>query len=183
MFRKKNRKNVIVDRSAMRTAPARHPLHFLYALLLGISFAGALWQFGHPQLTIALLIAVLPCSLVVFVPYRVYPSMLRAAVNCIFFGGVCFWCFFRMKEGTMPDKAMLESLAAASLIFLMNGQRRDLAYLFFISMFLFIYGALVPRMLYLWLLPLFFLLFLLKKLDKPILFLCLHQLHYYLELY
>ena len=27
------------------------------------------------------------------------------------------------------------------------------------------------------------LLFLLKKLDKPILFLCLHQLHYYLELY
>lgn len=35
MFRKKNKKEVIVDRSAMLRAPAHHPLHFLYALLLG----------------------------------------------------------------------------------------------------------------------------------------------------
>lgn len=52
MFRKKNKKEVIVDRSAMLRAPAHHPLHFLYALLLGLSFAGSLWQYGQPQLTI-----------------------------------------------------------------------------------------------------------------------------------
>ncbi len=169
MFRTKNEKNVIVDRSAMLASPARHPLHFLYALLLGISFAAALWQYGQAQFTLALLIAVIPCSLVVFVPYRFYPSMLRAAMNCIIFGGVCFWCFFRMKGGIMPDKAILESLAAASLIFLMNGQRRDLGYLFFISMFLFIYGALIPRMLYLWLLtPYFLVLILLLYANRPV---------------
>lgn len=130
MFRKKNKKEVIVDRSAMLRAPAHHPLHFLYALLLGLSFAGALWQYGQPQLTIGLLIAVIPCSLVVFIPYSIYPSMLRIVVNCLIFGGVCAWSLFRMKQGTLPDKSMLESLAAASLIFLMNGQRRDRSYRF-----------------------------------------------------
>ena len=161
MFWKRNKTIVVVDRSAMLAAPARHPLHFLYALLLAISFAAALWQYGHPHLTIGLLAAVLPCSLAVFLPYRIYPSMLRAAVNCIFFGGICLWGLYRMKNGVMPDKAMLESLAAASLIFLMKGQRRDLHYVLFISLFLFIYGALIPRMLYLWLLTPYFILFLL----------------------
>lgn len=160
MFWKRNKPIVVVDRSAMLAAPARHPLHFLYALLLAVAFAAALWQYGHPRLTIGLLAAVLPCSLVVFLPYRIYPSMLRVAVNCIFFGSICLWGLYRMKEGIMPDKAMLESLAAASLIFLMKGQRRDLAYVLFISLFLFIYGALIPRMLYLWLLTPYFILFL-----------------------
>ena len=159
MFWKKN-KNVIVDRSSMLPAPAHHPLHLLYALLLELSLGAALWQYGHAHFTLALLIAVVPCSLVVYLPYRLYPSMLRIVVNCICFGGICLWCLFRMKEGIMPDKSILESLAAASLIFLMNGQRRDLGYLFFISMFLFIYGALILRMLYLWLLPPYILLLL-----------------------
>ena len=168
MFRKKNKKEVIVDRSAMLRAPAHHPLHFLYALLLGLSFAGALWQYGQPQLTIGLLIAVIPCSLVVFIPYSIYPSMLRIVVNCLIFGGVCAWSLFRMKQGTLPDKSMLESLAAASLIFLMNGQRRDRSYLLFISIFLIIYGALIPRMLYLWLLfPYFILLLVLLYVNRP----------------
>lgn len=168
MFRKKNRKEVIVDRSAMLRAPAHHPLHFLYALLLGLSFAGALWQYGQPQLTIGLLIAVIPCSFVVFIPYSVYPSMLRIVVNCLIFGGVCAWSLFRMKQGTLPDKSILESLAAASLIFLMNGQRRDRSYLLFISIFLIIYGALIPRMLYLWLLvPYFILLLVLLYANRP----------------
>lgn len=83
MFWKRNKPIVVVDRSAMLAAPARHPLHFLYALLLAVAFAAALWQYGHPRLTIGLLAAVLPCSLVVFLPYRIYPSMLRVAVNCL----------------------------------------------------------------------------------------------------
>ena len=112
MFRKKNKKEVIVDRSAMLRAPAHHPLHFLYALLLGLSFAGALWQYGQPQLTIGLLIAVIPCSLVVFIPYSIYPSMLRIVVNCLIFGGVCAWSLFRMKQGTLPDKSMLAPRSA-----------------------------------------------------------------------
>ena len=92
MFRKKNKKEVIVDRSAMLRAPAHHPLHFLYALLLGLSFAGALWQYGQPQLTIGLLIAVIPCSLVVFIPYSIYPSMLRIVVTCLIFGRLNVVC-------------------------------------------------------------------------------------------
>lgn len=114
------------------------------------------------------LIAVIPCSLVVFIPYSIYPSMLRIVVNCLIFGGVCAWSLFRMKQGTLPDKSMLESLAAASLIFLMNGQRRDRSYLLFISIFLIIYGALIPRMLYLWLLfPYFILLLVLLYVNRP----------------
>ncbi len=168
MFWKRNKKEIIVDRSAMLRTPARHQLHFLYALLLGLSFAGALWQYGHPQLTIALLIAVIPCSLIVFIPYSIFPSMLRVTVNCIIFGGVCVWSLFRIKHGALPDKAMLESLAAASLIFLMNGQSRDRSYLLFISIFLVIYGSLIPRMLYLWLLiPYFLLLLLLLCANRP----------------
>ena len=136
-----------MDRSAMLVSPRHHPLHLLYALLLGLSITAALWQYGDPRLTVVLLTAVIPCACVVFLPYKFYPSMFRIVINCCYFGAVCCWCFFRMQQGIMPDKSMLESLAAVSLIFLMNGQPRDLSYLFFISIFLFLYGALIPRVL------------------------------------
>ena len=144
----------------MKAVPDHHPLHPLYALLLAVAFGGALWQHGHPAYTLSILIAVLPCSLIVYVPYRWFPSMFRISLNCIIFGFICFWSTFRLKEGIMPDKALMESLAAASLIFLMNGRRKDLSYLFFISIFMMIYGSLIPRLFYLYLQIPFFLLLL-----------------------
>lgn len=141
---------VITDYSRMRKAPPHSPVHFLYALLLATAIGGALWQHGHATFTIGLILAVLPCSAMVYVPYRFFDSMMRTILNCLLFGGILCWVIYRLK-GNMPDKVLMEALCATSLIFLMNGRTKDYFYIFFISLFLFIYGALLPRIAFLFL--------------------------------
>ncbi len=150
---------VIKDTSRMRKSPPRSPAHLLYALLLATALGGALWQHGHPVFTIGLILAVIPCSVMVYIPYRFFGSMMRTVLNCLLFGGILCWVIYRLK-GNLPDKVLIEALCATCLIFLMNGRPKDYSYLFFITLFLFVYGSLLPRMAFLYLFGTALLLFL-----------------------
>lgn len=141
---------VIKDYSRMRKSPPHSPVHLLYALLLAVATGGALWQHGHPAYTIGLILAVIPCSAMVYLPYRYFDSMMRTILNCLLFGGILCWVIFRLREN-MPDKVLVEALCATCLIFLMNGRPKDYFYLFFITLFLFVYGSLLPRIAFLYL--------------------------------
>ena len=141
---------IISDSVRMRKFPSHSPFHWLFAVLLMISIAGALWQHGHAGLTIGLLAAVPLFAASVYLPYRWVPSLARSIGNCILFGCALGWSVWRMKAN-FPDLAMIEGLCIASLIFMAGGKHRDYFYLFFISIFLLIYGSLIPRMTHLYL--------------------------------
>ena len=134
----------------MRKFPPHSPFHWLFAVLLMISIAGALWQHGHAGLTIGLLAAVPVFAASVYLPYRWVPALVRSIANCVLFGCALGWAVWRMKAN-FPDLVMIEGLCIASLIFMAGGKHRDYFYLFFISIFLLIYGSLVPRMTHLYL--------------------------------
>ena len=140
----------ICDTSRMRKAPPRSRYHWLFALLLMAAFAGALWQHGHAGLTVGLLTAVPFFAASVYLPYRWVNSLARAIANCFIFCGAVGWAVWRARENC-PDLIMVEGLCIASLIFMAGGRPKDYFYLFFISIFLLIYGALIPRMAHLYL--------------------------------
>ena len=140
----------IHDTGRMRTAPPHSPAHWLFALLLMTAVAGALWQHGNAALTVSLLAAVPILAATVYIPYRRVSSLARSIVNCFLFGGAIGWIAWHMNGG-YPDKIMVEGLCIASLIFIAGGKTKDYFYLFFISIFLLIYGALIPRMIFLYL--------------------------------
>ena len=140
----------VCDYSRMRTVPPHSPEHWLFALLQMISFAGALWLHGHAGLTLGLLAAVPLFAAAVYVPYRWFGSLARAITNCVLFGCALGWSVWRMKAG-LPDLILVEGLCIVSLMFIAGGRRKDYFYLFFICVFLLIYGALVPRLSHLYL--------------------------------
>ena len=140
----------IRDAGRMRRVPRHSPFHWIFALLLMTACAGTLWQHGHAGLTLGLLAAIPFFAVLVHVPYRFIGSLTRALLNCVLFGGALGWVCWRIKN-TPPDLALLEGLCAASLIFISSGRRKDYFYLFFITLFLLIYGALIPRAAHLYL--------------------------------
>ena len=140
----------ICDTSRMRPAPPRSRFHWLFALLLMTAVAGALWQHGHAGLTIGLLAAVPFFAASVYLPYRWVNSLARAIFNCLVFCGAIGWIIWRVKDG-FPDLILMEGLGIAALIFMDGGRPKDYFYLFFISIFMLIYGTLVPRMIHLYL--------------------------------
>ena len=140
----------ICDVSRMRSAPPHSRLHWLFAALLMTAYAGALLQHGHAGLTVGLLAAVPFFAASVYLPYRWVNSLARAIVNCFIFCGAVGWAVWRIRD-SFPDLIMVEALCIASLIFIAGGRSKDYFYIFFISIFLLVYGSLVPRLAHLYL--------------------------------
>lgn len=129
----------------------RHPAHLWYALLSFLSIPAALVMHGHVHFTIAVTALVLPLSLLAFVPYRYCNILSRMLLNACIFGAGCFWISFRLKHDIPTDKLMVETLALWSLTFLTAGKSKGYFYLLFIDILLLLYGALLPRLLSLYL--------------------------------
>ena len=140
----------IRDASRMRNSPPHGFIHWILAFLLMTAFAGSLWQHGHAGLTIGLLLAVPVLAATVYIPYRFFSSLARSIACCLLFGAALCWLLYRINK-SQPDLLLVESLCIASLIFVAGGKQKDYFYLFFISIFLLIYGSLVPRMIHLYL--------------------------------
>ena len=147
----KSEPEYICDTSRMRQTPPHNRLHWLFALLLMTAIAGALWQHGNAGLTIGLLAATPFFAASVYLPYRWVNSLARAIFNCFVFCGAIGWMVWRTTKDGFPDLILVEGLCIASLIFMDGGRPKDYFYLFFISIFLLIYGTLVPRMMHLYL--------------------------------
>ena len=150
MTSQKSEPEYICDTSRMRKSPPHSSAHWLFAALLMTAIAGALWQHGHVGLTVGLLAAVPLCAASVYLPYRWVSSLARSIANCFIFGAAVGWAAWRAK-GNFPDLIMVEGLCISSLIFMAGGRPKDYFYLFFISIFLLIYGGLVPRLAHLYL--------------------------------
>ena len=133
------------DTSRMRPTPPHGPAHWLFALLLMAATGGALWRHGQVELTLGLLAAIPLFAATVYIPYRWVDSLTRSIVNCLLFGCALGWCCWRIKS-SYPDLVLMEGVAIASLIFVSGGKPKDYFDLFFISLFLLIYGALIPRL-------------------------------------
>lgn len=140
---------VVTIRDRMKSSPDHSFLHFLYVLLFIGASGCALWQHGDVRLTAGLMCAAPFMYLILFIPYRFFPSLWRGVLNGLYFAGIILWGIHRLRS-VLPDLMLVECLAASCMVFLSGGSRKDRGYLFFISIFLVIYGGLIPRTAYLY---------------------------------
>lgn len=141
----------IVDCSHMKKVPERSRLHLVFTVLYAIAMVAVLWQHCHPVISILILALILPLSLPAYVPYARLGFSARFVIQLLLVMFALLWSFYRLKTGTLMDKVCVELLGIAGTTFLMGRRSRDYGYLFLMSMFLLIYGALLPRLLFLYL--------------------------------
>lgn len=149
---RENAKTKIVDTSHLRKMPERGPLHWVYTLLYAVAMVAVLWQHCHPVITILILAMILPLSIPAYIPYAKFGFSGRFILQLCIVIFALAWTFYRIKTGVTVDKTAVELIGVAATTFLMGRRNRDYGYLFLISLFLMIYGALLPRILYLLLL-------------------------------
>ena len=142
---KKQKIHKIIDTSKQWKEPQRLPFHWAYVVYFGAAITCSLWQHADPILTLSLLALVFPIGALAYVPYKYLSSNKRFAgqLICIIFA--IGWCFLRFKAKVPVDKILVESLCVIALCFILAQRRNDYDYLLFISVFLFLYGALLPR--------------------------------------
>lgn len=149
---RENARTKIVDTSHLRKMPERGPLHWVYTLLYAVAMVAVLWQHCHPVITILILAMILPLSIPAYIPYAKFGFSGRFILQLCIVILALAWTFYRIKTGVTVDKTAVELIGVAATTFLMGRRNRDYGYLFLISLFLMIYGALLPRILYLLLL-------------------------------
>lgn len=149
---RENARTKIVDTSHLRKMPERGPLHWVYTLLYAVAMVAVLWQHCHPFITILILAMILPLSIPAYIPYAKFGFSGRFILQLCIVILALAWTFYRIKTGVTVDKTAVELIGVAATTFLMGRRNRDYGYLFLISLFLMIYGALLPRILYLLLL-------------------------------
>lgn len=141
----------IVDCSHMKKVPERSRLHVVFTLLFAIAMVSVLWQHCHPVISILILALIIPLSIPAFIPYAKFGFAGRFILQLFLVMFALLWTFYRIKTGTLVDKVCLELLGLTGMSFLMGRRSRDYGYLFLMSTFLLIYGALLPRLLFLYL--------------------------------
>lgn len=146
---RKKRAARIVDRSHMRTVPERAPMHVFFCSLYAIAAFSALWQHCHPYISILILALIAPVSLIAWIPYSKFSMNKRFVLQLVLVCGALLWAYYRFRAGELADKVCLELVGIAGLTFLMGRRARDCAFLFVISAFLLLYGALLPRVFFL----------------------------------
>ena len=124
----------------------RHPAHLWFTLLDLLCILAALIMHGDPRFTVTVAALLIPCALLVYVPYRFCNILMRMILNACIFGAGCFWCMYRLKQGVPMDKMMIEILALWSLTFLTTGASRGYFYLLFIDILMVMYASLLPRL-------------------------------------
>ncbi len=135
----------IVDYSTLRPVPERLPLHCLYLLFFSLAVISSLWQHGHPVLTILILIFLPIIGILAYIPYHHLSSAFRFRLQLLVIVIAGIWCVFRLKHQTPIDKVLIESVCIAGLCFAMAQRAADYDYLFLVSIFLLLYGSLLPR--------------------------------------
>ncbi len=125
--------------------PSRLSFHPAYIIFYGLSIISALWQHGHPALTVALLLVLIPCGMIAYVPYRTISRDSRFLIQIVIILLAGGWFFYRAINHIQLDKVLIESVCITGLCFIFAQRREDYDYLLLVSMFLLIYGALLPR--------------------------------------
>ena len=148
-FRKKHKEKKIIDTSKQWTEPQRLPIHWAYLVYFGTALTCSMWQHAHPLLTLGLLVLLFPIGALAYIPYKFISSNTRfvGQLFCIIFAAL--WCFARLKMKIPVDKVLVEGLCIIAFCFIIAQRRNDYDYLLLVSIFLFLYGALLPRTIFL----------------------------------
>jgi len=125
--------------------PSRLSFHPAYLVLYGLSIISALWQHGHPLLTLVLLFMLVPFGMLAYVPFRVISRDARFYLQLIIILLAGSWFFYRTLHKVTLDKNLLEAVCIVGFCMVFAQRREDYDYLMLISMFLLVYGALLPR--------------------------------------
>ncbi len=139
----------LIDDSHLRQTPERRPLHWVYTVLFATALVSVMWKHCHPTLTIFLLLFLAPLSLPAYLPYKTFSFANRFILQLLLLTGAVGWAFLRLKEAPVFDVAVIETLAIVASSFLMCRKSSDYGYLFLISIFFFVYGALLSRVMFL----------------------------------
>ncbi|MDD5727213.1 MAG: transglutaminase domain-containing protein [Victivallales bacterium] len=151
MFKKlkKNDLNKIIDTSRQLKEPQRLPFHWLYLAYFGGALVCSMWQHAHPILTMVLLLLLFPVGALAYVPYKYFSSRKRFIGQLIFIFLGAAWCVLRLKMRIPVDKVLVELLSIITFCFIIAQRYGDYDYLLLASIFLFLYGALLPRVIFL----------------------------------
>ena len=136
--------------------PPRVPYHWFYFLLMAMGIISALWLHGHPIYTVTVIGLLLPCSLAAYVPYKYFTRGQRFYAMVVFAVSAVVWGIFRLLEKEPVDKILIESICLLGLSFSFSPRRRDFGYMLLIAVLLLLYGSLLPRAIYLFIIPLAF---------------------------
>jgi len=141
------------------TIPAtRVPRQPLYFLMLFLGIISALWLHGHPVYTVTILSLTVLCSTVCWLPPQWFSLRLRMLLMTLFVTGAVSWGVVRGLQHVPLDKILIECICALALSFSFSPRRQDYGYMLLISGLLILYGALLPRGIYLLIVPAAFLL-------------------------
>lgn len=140
---KKTRK--IIDTSKQWKEPQRLPFHWAYLVYFGSALTCSLWQHADPILTLTLLSLLFPIGALAYVPYKYLSSNKRFVGQLICIVIAIGWGVIRLKAKIPVDKILVESLCIIAFCFILAQRRNDYDYLLLVSIFLFLYGALLPR--------------------------------------
>lgn len=135
----------VVDFSNLRKMPERLPLHWGYVIFFGVSMVAALWQHGSPLLSLGLLVMLFPAGAMAYIPYKRYGSAKRFYLQLFIVALSGAWFIYRKQQGVPIDKATIESCCIVGLSLLFAQRAADYDYLLLVSIFLLMYGALLPR--------------------------------------
>ncbi len=116
-----------------------------YVVLYIAAITAALWQHGHPILTLTLMGLAPLLAILAYVPYRILRSGVRFLLQLLLVAGAGIWLLYRIEQGEMLDKSVVELLAITGLCFLMAQAAREYGYLLIICIILLLYGTLLPR--------------------------------------
>ena len=117
---RKKRAERIIDRSHMRSAPERAPMHAIFCALYAIATFSVLWQHCHPYISILILALISPISLAAWVPYSKFSLNKRFILQLILICTAVLWAYYRFRTGELADKVCLELVGLAGLTFLMG---------------------------------------------------------------
>ncbi|MHB9139250.1 MAG: hypothetical protein ACYC4Q_07605, partial [Victivallaceae bacterium] len=143
------KKEAVKQDKSLKTLPVARPsrlsFHPAYLTLYGLSIISALWQHGHPLLTLVLLFMLIPFGMLAYVPFRIISRDSRFLLQIVIILLAGGWFFYRMLHKVELDKGLLESVCIVGFCMVFAQRREDYDYLMLISMFLLVYGALLPR--------------------------------------
>lgn len=132
--------------------PESRPGHWAYYLLYALGIVAALWQHGHAALTLSLLGAIIPAALLAYVPYRFLNKLCRGVLHAVVVIGAIIWLVYRLNGATPLDKALIEFIAILGLSFAFTSRPSSYGFQLLVSALLLVYGALLPRTIYLYIL-------------------------------
>ncbi len=138
--------------------PPKVPYHWFYFMLMALGIISALWLHGHPIYTVTILGLLLPCSLANYIPYKYFSRNQRFFTMSLFALAAVGWGVFRFMAREQVDKLLIESICLLALCFSFSPRRRDFGYMLLIAVLLLLYGSLLPRAIYLFIIPIAFIL-------------------------